>query len=188
MTPLRSARSAWVSVRGFVTDHPEIDLGVASVAVAAYWWWEVRDGSDAVARLAPDSYRTAVTTLGGMSAALLGLAITAMAIVLAMTPGDRLRVLLRHHRATIVRSFVAAARALGLLAGVCVYLLLFRPDGDVHEAARVLLYVLLVLCALGLARLVYVLNHLLRIGTIDKDERTEGNGPGRPGRQFRNVS
>jgi hypothetical protein len=188
MTLLRSARSAWSSLRGFATDNPGVDVGVAMVAVGAYWRWEVRDGSDAVSRLDAGSYGTAVTALGGMAAALLGLAITAMAIVLAITPGDRLRVLLRHHRATIVRSFVAAARALGLLTGVSVYLLLFRPDGDVHEAVRVLLYFVLVLSGLGLARLVYVLNHLLRIGTIDKDERTEGNGPGRSGRQFPNVS
>lgn len=175
-------------VRGFATDHPGLDVLAAGMTAAAYWWWEVRDGSDAVARLDSDAYRAAVTTVAGMGAALLGLAITAMAIVLAITPGDRLRVLLRYHRATIVRSFVAAARALALVTGLSVYLLLFRPAGDVHEAVRVAFYFVLLLSALGLARLVYVLNYLLRIGTIDKDEHTEGNDPSRPGRQFRNVS
>lgn len=174
-------------VRGFVTDHPGLDVLAAGVAAVVYWWWEVRDGSDAVARLNSNAYQAAVATVAGMGAALLGLAITAMAIVLAITPGDRLRVLLRHHRATIVSSFVAAARALALLTGLSVYLLLFRPVGDVHEAGRAAFYFLLVLSALGLARLIYVLNYLLRIGTIDKDERTEGNGPSQPGRQFRNV-
>jgi MFS family permease len=188
MTSPTSARSRLVAVRGFLADQPLVDVGVAVLAAGVYWWVEVRDGSDALARLDPGAYRSVVTTLGGMAAALLGLTITAMAIVLAITPGDRLRVLLRHHRATIVSSFIAAGRALALVTGLVVYLLLFRADGAVPEWVRAVFYVALLLAALGLVRLLYVLNYLLRIGTIDKDQQTEENGPRRPGRQFRNAS
>ncbi len=187
MTPLPEVRRAWQRARGFFTDNPLLDVAVTAGAVGVYWRAEVRFGGDPLAVLDVDPYRSAVQGLAAMGAALLGLTITAMAIVLAITPGDRLRVLLRHHRATIVTSFVGAGRALAALTGIATYLLLFQADGIVPEWLRLAAYATLLLSALGITRLIYVLNYLLRIGTIDKDERTEGNGQSRPGRQFRNV-
>lgn len=182
-----SSRRAWAG--GVITDSPKLDIAAAVVFVAGYWFLgPLAENRDAVARLSPEGYRSVVTLLAGMGSALLGLTLTAMAIVLAVTPGERLRVLLQHHRPTIVRSFAGAARALIALTFVSVYLLMFRYGGDPNRLLRGLLYGSLVLSSLAFVRLVYVLNYVLRIATIDKNDGTEGRTGPRPGRQYRNAS
>lgn len=182
-----SSRRAWAG--GVITDSPELDIAAAAAFVAGYWFLgPLAENRDAVARLSPEGYRSVVALLAGMGSALLGLTLTAMAIVLAVTPGERLRVLLQHHRPTIVRSFVGAARALIALTFVSVYLLIFRHGGDPNRLLRGLLYGSLVLSSLAFVRLVYVLNYVLRIATIDKNDGTEGRTGPRPGRQYRNAS
>lgn len=171
----------------WLTDYPLVDVMAAGAFVAAYWFaGPLAENRDAVDRLEPDGYRDVVQLLANVGAALLGLTLTAMAIVLAITPGDRLRQLLALHRPTIVGAFVAAARALVALTALSVYLLVFRHGGDPNRLLRALLYGTLVLSGLSVVRLVYVLNHVLRIGTLDKHEGTEGIEGPRRGRQHRN--
>lgn len=184
-----SVRRTWATATGAATDWPLLDVAAAGIFVGAYWLLgPLAENRDAIARLAPDGYRSVLVLLASIGSALLGLTLTAMAILLAITPGERLRVLLQHHRPTIVRSFVAAARALIVLTFLSVYLLIFRYGGHPNRLLRALLYASLVLSALAFVRLVYVLNYVLRIGTIDKNEGTEGGTGPRRGRQYRNIS
>lgn len=177
------------AVNGVLTDWPSLDAAASVAFVVGYWFLgPLAENRDAVAQLPSDGYRPVIILLASIGSALLGLTLTAMAILLAITPGDRLRALLRNHRPTIVRSFVAAARGLVTLTFLSVYLLIFRNGGPPNRLLRALLYGALVLSALSFVRLVYVLNYLLRIGTIDKNDGTADNiGSGR-GRQHRNAS
>jgi hypothetical protein len=188
-SPEGPVRRAAARAAGGIIDWPLVDVVGAAAFVAAYWFLgPLAENRDAVAQLQPDGYRSVVILLASIGAALLGLTLTAMAILLAITPGDRLRVLLQNHRPTIVHSFVAAARALIVVTFLSVYLLIFRYGGEPNRLVRAALYGSLLLSALAFVRLVYVLNYLLRIGTVDKNEGTEGNKGIRRGRQHRSVS
>lgn len=184
-TPAR--RSLLSRAAALLTGLPAVDVAASAAFVAAYWFaGPLAENRDAIAGLDPDGYRDVVQLLANVGAALLGLTLTAMAIVLAITPGDRLRHLLAFHRPTIVGAFVAAARALIALTALSVYLLVFRHGGDPNRLLRSGLYGSLILSGLSLVRLVYVLNYVLRIGTLDKHEGTEGIEEPRRGRQHRN--
>jgi hypothetical protein len=147
--------------------HPLCD-GVLGVSVsAAYLLWRLT-GQQAISVLDANDRGTLYATIAGVSAGLLAFGLTPTAIVLALTPGQRLKSLLRHHSDELRRALTALLMVVLVLLASSLLALAIDTGA---ETARWLRYVILasaVATMFGCGRIIWHFNTLLQ--NVNRDQ------------------
>lgn len=158
--------------------HPSVDLAIGLVVGFVLWAARLSHHHDPLSTMDNGGRQVAYYTISTAAAALLGFGVTAMAIFVALVPGARMRRLLDHHALIVRKTFASTIRVLALLT-------LFGVLGAIADVSthydfmRLVIYVLLVMAVLRVARMLWLFSALVTIGTRDRDEGTadEANTP-----------
>lgn len=151
--------------------HPRIDYIVGAGVAGGYLLFRALGGEPVVV-LEPDSRAALYGVLAGAAGALLAFGITPIAIVLALTPGDRLKALLKYHNDEIRATLMAALWSLLALLVVSIVCVATDTGG---ASASWLRYVLLTVATVALLRTARLLRLFgLMLLDIGRDHASPG--------------
>jgi hypothetical protein len=159
---------------GWWSHRPGIDYLIAGSALGAYRVARSHGLDPLVVQSGPwrvEIYQGAL----GLAAAVLALAVVPAAIVLALTPGRRLRYLLRTHSDDLRHATVAAAGAALASLAISVGALAFDAGDSSNRLARNLAVFILAVVVLAAARLIDLFGLLLK--NIGQDRSSDGHDP-----------
>ena len=108
-------------------------------------------------------------TLAGIAAALLGLVFAAVAIIRALDPGRRLRILQQRYGSAITASMMAVIRGLGLATALTLLAMFLDQPGGLPVLARALALFAVGLGAARITRLAWIFSLILDVN--DEDAR-----------------
>jgi hypothetical protein len=159
----RRATLKWIS-------RPAWDYLAAVAAMALFYVVVVVVGLDPFDDVSGSTRAILYQTLAGVAAAVLGFAITAIAIVATLTPQERIAALMRRYGRGITGAMFSCARGFALAAGGFAAMIAFDTGAD-PSAARYVVIGLVVLLTIRLLRLLFILSRLMTIMTTESGQR-----------------
>lgn len=153
-------RSRLHTVLGAWSEHPAVDYALGAAVLAAAFAPAWRGTADVLAAAEQDNLTGLYQTLVGLSGVLLGFILTAFSIYQALTPTARLQRLVRHHRETIDRTFMACMRYCAFAAAAFLALSVAAATGTTGPLSRGAAYAVTVVLALRTVRLLWMFTGL----------------------------
>lgn len=167
-------RSRLHTVLGAWSEHPTVDYALGAAVLAAAFAPAWRGTADVLAAAGQDDLTGLYQTLVGLSGVLLGFILTAFSIYQALTPTARLQRLVRHHRETIDRTFMACMRYCAFAAAAFLTLSVAAATGITGPLSRAGAYAVTVVLALRTVRLLWMFTGLTEKSAPTAAETTAG--------------
>lgn len=151
------------SVADFIAEKPILDSLVAVLVSAGYALIEVRSHSDFLTTLGPEGRAVFYQTASGVAAGLFAVVFTAVAIVLAVTPGPRLSAMLNTHPAFFRHSLHVVVRSLAAATGTITLAGALDQPGSLDQWVRTVVVTAVVIILFRIARLIWLFGRLLTL-------------------------
>jgi hypothetical protein len=144
-----------------------VEFLIGVLASAAFAVWTYKGGKDVLLQLEHSNRGAIYSALASLFGSLLGFAITAMSIVMGFISSDRLTIIRRSaHYKDLWAVFTSAIRFLGVTTIASLVGLIFDREGVQRPYLFVICISLSFLCALRVARCLWVLERIVSVLTM----------------------